>query len=123
MTRSNDIFQIATRTLGCAAAALVTSSMLMALAAGPAHASEVSTPEGITKTMLVPYDDLNLASPSGMQTLQKRIESAARQVCADAKDRSSLTATAAYKECLANALAGAQAQVKIHQIAFNSFGQ
>lgn len=120
MTHSTNILHSATRTLGCAAAAFITSTMLMALAAGPAHANDAPSSEGITKTMLVPYGDLNLASSSGMQTLQHRITAAAKQVCADAKDSTSLTLTAQYNNCMKSAIAGAKAQINVREVAFNS---
>ena len=40
-----------------------------------------------TRTITVPYADLDLAAPAGMATLQTRVDAAARQICVKAKVR------------------------------------
>ena len=63
-------------------------------------------------TRVVRYDDLNLASPAGIERLERRIDAAARQVCATGNDyRHSLIVHSETQKCIASAKAGAMAQV------------
>lgn len=63
-------------------------------------------------TRSVPYSDLNLSSPAGVERLERRIDSAARDVCgATSNYRESLALLADTKKCIAEAKARAMAQV------------
>lgn len=70
---------------------------LLTIAAAPAFASP-SDPVSIT----VRYNDLDLNNPAGQAELNRRIESAARRVCAT-NDRS-VAANTARRQCIATAL-------------------
>ena len=64
------------------------------------------------ETRLVRYDDLNLASPAGFERLERRINHAAREVCRASSDyRQTLILLPETKKCIAEAKAGAMAQV------------
>jgi UrcA family protein len=63
-----------------------------------------------TVTVTVPYSDLDLASPSGMETLNGRIELAARHICGSADIRN-LKDVADQKQCLREAAGSAARQV------------
>jgi len=66
--------------------------------------------EPITEArVLVRYDDLDLSSPAGMKTLQRRIERAANGVCPDASGPS--PGVQVDLGCRADALVAARSQV------------
>ncbi|MFL6602851.1 MAG: UrcA family protein [Steroidobacteraceae bacterium] len=67
-------------------------------------------------SVTVRYDDLNLASRAGVETLYRRIASAARAVCPDEHSRE-LGVVAASERCQANAVAEAVHQVNNPQLA------
>jgi len=76
---------------------------LAALTTAPVAAAE-------TVSVAVGFDDLNLASPAGVATLEKRIKAAAEKVCAQA-ERRELWARASWQECKAATLADAMEQM------------
>lgn len=53
----------------------------LALGATPCPAAADLDPAHAARSQVVPYDDLNLANPRGVQALYERITSAARAVC------------------------------------------
>jgi UrcA family protein len=59
----------------------------------------------------VRFGDLNLESHSGVQTLLRRIQSAAVEVCKAYEPRGTLLPSAAYQACIENAVSGAVAKV------------
>jgi UrcA family protein len=61
-------------------------------------------------SVTVRFDDLNLDSPAGADTLYRRISSAARTVCRDENTRD-LTMLAAFEHCRADAVAQAVREV------------
>lgn len=65
-----------------------------------AHADTAS--EVLTKT--VRFGDLNLDNRSGVESLYRRIESAAREVCGPDKHTGSLFVSAAWTTCVTNAV-------------------
>ncbi len=71
-----------------------------------------ATAGSVVRNEVVRFDDLNLASPAGVTTLERRINSAARRVCGyqDNRGLSNIRARG-YYECLDNALASARQQV------------
>jgi len=62
-----------------------------------------------TQTVLVPYSDINLASDTGQDRLQRRIGTAVDQVCG--KRERELNRDAAVKRCRGAAFADAKSQV------------
>jgi UrcA family protein len=60
----------------------------------------------------VRYDDLNLSSRAGREALLARIRQAADTVCS-ALDDGSISALAAYHDCVRDAQDRARAQVKL----------
>lgn len=52
-----------------------------------------------TRTITVPYADLDLSVPAGMATLQHRVDAAAREICGKAEVRS-IADTADQKKCM-----------------------
>lgn len=70
--------------------------------------------ETIERSEVVRFDDLNLASPAGVATLERRIATAARRVCAYNEPRgASYIAPRDLTECMTNALASARQQVAL----------
>jgi len=67
-------------------------------------------------TVTVRYDDLNLATAAGVDTLYRRISSAAREVCPDMYSRD-LKIVAASAHCRADAVAQAVHAVNNPQLA------
>jgi len=67
-------------------------------------------------SVTVRYDDLNLATPVGVEILYRRISSAARAVCPDVHSRE-LVVVSAGERCQANAVAEAVRQVNNPQLA------
>ena len=78
-----------------------TAVLWAASIAAPAAAEEVS--------VTVAVDDLNLTSPAGMATLDKRISAAVDKVCSTAVRRD-LWGRATWEECKAATLADARRQ-------------
>lgn len=69
-------------------------------------------PAAAAETRIVRYDDLNLASPAGMERLERRINAAARTVCgAHAGRIAGVSDTLETKACVAQAKARAARQV------------
>jgi UrcA family protein len=92
-------------------------TLLAALAmtmTGTAHARPISASDGITDTVseTVKYSDLDLSSPEGMGTLNKRIDHAAAKVCAQAGADFS-----GYRACVAKARDDAMEQINAGPLA------
>ncbi len=82
----------------------------LALAASLPAAALAAEPE--VKSEVVRFDDLNLASPAGIATLERRITSAARRVCSYRDDRGlSRIVPKEVSDCLDDALASARQEV------------
>ncbi len=87
----------------------------LALGTGPASADEVrasSQPvsgDPLRAQRVVAYGDLNLASSTGREALQRRIEAAARQVCGTTSFRNAggLRTAAVNRRCIDEASAEA----------------
>jgi len=67
-------------------------------------------------SVTVRYDDLNLATSAGVDTLYRRISSAARAVCSD-ENSHDLAIVAANRLCRENAVAQAVREVNNPQLA------
>ena len=86
------------------ALALAAASISVTGMAAPAFASE-------TKSVNVRYDDLNLNTVSGQETLERRLEKAAKQVCGyDDHKTGSRIRSLVTRQCLAKARAAAKQQ-------------
>jgi UrcA family protein len=78
--------------------------------------SFAAPPSDEAPSVTVRYDDLNLATAAGANTLYHRISSAARAVCRDEYTRD-LGILAAIERCRANAIAKAVREVNNPQLA------
>jgi UrcA family protein len=79
-------------------------------------ASFATAPSDEAPSVTVRYDDLNLATTAGANTLYHRISNAARSVCRDEYTRD-LSVIAAMERCRANAIAQAVHEVNNPQLA------
>jgi UrcA family protein len=88
-----------------------TRILLASLAAlAGTQAMAASSYDSDTRSITVRYGDLNLADPSGRNTLRLRIDYAARMVCGDYQSLD-LQRTSAYQSCVQHARDAALAQV------------
>lgn len=87
-----------TKGLVAAAAVAVTATGLSATTA--------SAQERIVRTAIVHYDDLDLASTEGRETLEGRLKGAVKQVCGSNR-RALLAETLDHQNCVAEAKASA----------------
>ena len=87
--------------------AIATASLGLVFTATPALAGPAELPAQKVSTA-----GLDLSSPEGQQMLERRIESAAREVCqADNIRTGTRIRSSAVRECLAKARASAEQQV------------
>ncbi len=64
------------------------------------------------QSLTVQFDDLNLSTPEGQKALDKRVETAAREVCGvDKKRTGTRIQSNARKQCLEQARASVKSQV------------
>lgn len=105
----NSITKIRHSFTSIAAAAVLASGLMT----GTALAGPTDNPP----TVKVSYADLNLASPAGIRTLHRRIDSAARSVCgySDAFNRTEMEVRYAARSCYKAAMANALKQVDMSQ--------
>lgn len=82
-----------TKTLTVVAAVAILASTLTASLAQARVQGEV-------RSETVRFDDLNLASPAGVQALYLRIRTAARDVCGPSEITGERAASAAWKDCV-----------------------
>lgn len=89
-------FRLVPSTAGLVAAArlFMTSAIVLAGSAAEAGAMDTSPP-----TIRVRYDDLDLASPYDVETLRRRVRSAAEQVCGTFSSKE-LAREAVYNLCV-----------------------
>jgi UrcA family protein len=89
-------------------------ALLSLIAVGGAHAGEA-----LTST--VKYGDLDLSHTDGAATLYRRINQAARAVCAplDFGSKAATSMGDAYKACMSNAVSGAVS--KVHNPEFTAY--
>jgi UrcA family protein len=74
-------------------------------------ASFAATPAVDVRSVSVRYDDLNLSTTAGVDTLYRRISAAARDVCPDIYSRD-IDTVAAAQRCQTAAISKAVSQVK-----------
>ena len=85
---------------------------VLALAASLPAATLAAQP--VVRSETVRFDDLNLANPAGIATLERRINSAARRVCSYHDGRGpSLIVPKEVSDCLNDALASARQEVAL----------
>jgi UrcA family protein len=95
----------------CARSLLLAATLTIGMTAAQAEPEiQVNAQGGVTRTMAVPINDLNLASPSAHRIIHGRIARAARKVC-DYSSMHGLKQPIAYQRCEENALAGAAQQL------------
>src|SRR5688572_3677803 len=83
---------------------MILSAFGVGLNASPAVAGD----QIVTKSQVVSFTDLNLATDEGAQTLYKRIKLAASQVCDGADERFGYSE---YRKCMTKAVDDAVAKV------------
>lgn len=85
-----------------------------ALIATPAIAGSNQAGSHPAQSTTVKYSDLNLASPEGQATLQRRIEAAARKVCRVGQERTGTRLRSNERqECFAKARQSARKQIAV----------
>ena len=95
----------------------VASKLVLAVAGLVASVSGfAATPDVDVPSVKVRYDDLNLATASGVNALYRRISAAARDVCPDVYSRDPHVALAA-QHCQAAAIAKAVSEVNSPSLA------
>ena len=93
-------------------------TLIGALALTAALPAAATTDAGQQESVIVRYDDLNLANPTGMERLERRINAAARQVCGvGSASRTRPGEFAQGRACMAAAKAKAAKQVAALEIA------
>lgn len=87
--------------------AFASAALSLVLVAAPAAAGSSDNQE-----FTIEYRDLNLASPEGQETLDRRINAAARKVCGVGAERTGTRLVARKsKECVEQVRASAQEQI------------
>jgi UrcA family protein len=95
----------------------VTSKLVLAVAGLVASVTGfAATPDVDAPSVQVRYDDLNLATTTGVNTLYRRISVAAREVCPDVYSRD-LHVVLAGQRCQAAAIAKAVGEVNSPSLA------
>jgi UrcA family protein len=89
---------------------VVSKLTLAVVAVVAATASFAATPSVDTPSVSVRYDDLNLSTSDGVNSLYRRISAAARDVCPGVYSRD-LAEAAIARHCEADAVARAVSQV------------
>ena len=91
--------------------AVVAAATLAALTLiGTASLAHAAAPSN-TEQVVVRFDDLNLATPAGLQALYLRIQNAARSVCGSAELPGSRVASEAWTDCVTASIRGAISEV------------
>jgi UrcA family protein len=103
-----------TLTTSTALRGFIVAAIFSAVASGFAAAASAAGPTE-SHSMVVPYGDLNLASPKGAATLYTRIVAAAHGVC-DAQGERSFEYRAQERVCLHDAIADAVTKVGREQL-------
>jgi len=85
---------------------------ILAIAALLSVVGSASADESTVPTIRVRYDDLNLASAAGMETLTRRIKVAAARVCRSPVSSTLHVGTRAYGDCIRSTTDQAISQVK-----------
>lgn len=91
-----------------ALAVTLTASVTLAAATNPAQAA----PLDAARTSVIAYDDLNLASPSGVGRLEARLRNAAERLCVY-KGLKTPDMASNERACVTKALADAEPQVQL----------
>ena len=84
--------------------AFVAAATLAALTLlGTASLAHAAAPS-VSEQVVVRFDDLNLATPAGLQALYLRIQNAARSVCGTPETLGTRVASQAWKECVSTSV-------------------
>lgn len=94
------------------AAALTTTAATLASAGSPAYAAEPGVQQQGAASARVRHLDLNLATASGLSTLEERVSRAAKRLCTE-RGSPPLQARKASRACIADAVADASPQVRL----------
>ena len=86
-------------------------SFLAVLSLNCALANDVATDEIYTGSIPVAFDDLNLDSPVGLDSLYRRVEFAARKVCGVGYVKVSLDIVRRNRECVSGSIEHAIEQI------------
>jgi len=98
-----------TRRLSCSVAAALLATATFSGVLSLAHAASIDD----SQSRVVRFDDLNLATRTGVEVLYRRIKDAAHDVCGEPTVTGSHLVTEAWKECVASAVR--QAVLKVNQ--------
>jgi len=96
--------------------AVVALGVVGLLTGSAAFAGDQATAGVVTKSVTVRFADLDLRHPAGVETLYKRLQTAARQACGiyDTRD---IKGVRAFKSCREAALSKAVAQIDNERLA------
>ena len=90
---------------------LLTRASIAAFAVCTCLIAYHASAEPKAKSQSVSYADLDLSKPAGAQTLYKRIQAAARNVCGPVDQYTFVVSAYSFRKCYQAAVAGAVAQV------------
>ena len=90
---------------------LLTRASIVAFAVCTSLVSYSASAESKVKAQAVSYADLDLSKPAGAQTLYKRIQAAARNVCGPVDQYTFVVSAYSFRKCYQAAVEGAVAQV------------
>lgn len=79
---------------------VIAGCVCLTLSSAPALAERITLNDNGERTLAVRYDDLNLASDSGMRALQVRVAHAAKRVCAYNRGTRELRARIEARNCV-----------------------
>lgn len=96
--------------IGFIAARNVAVSLIAGTLLGTICAPASAAPEGTAPVATVKYEDLNLATRQGAETLYRRLTAAAYTVCWP-QDHGDLTGSVALRKCIHQAMGKAVAEV------------
>jgi UrcA family protein len=99
-----------------ASALLVTGLLFGSLDASATESSNVTINSSEARQKGVAYDDLNLSTQRGVESLYRRISNAAEQVCGVAAGRMPIGLAASAKACKKQSIARAVEQVNLPQL-------
>jgi UrcA family protein len=102
------------RTTSLIAAAGITVALLSGVAS-LAHADV----DGIAASRTVRYDDLNLSTQAGVQSLYRRIQNAARDVCGPEDVPGTRLTSRAWKDCVSGSIR--QAVLSVNKPALTAY--
>ena len=94
----------------------ILSSVLSAFTLNVALAGDVATEQINASGISVSFDDLNLAKPAGINSLQQRVESTARKLCGVENFRVSLDVARVNRECVSATINSAMGKIESNSL-------